>query len=149
MGIRRKSRELVIQVYYALLYVEKDENFNNMQYIDQYKEILDYIAEENIIKQETSIYTYAEMAIKNIIPKIEILDEMIERNIGEFKIDKLGLVEQIILRIAIYEMIYDKTPVIVMINEAIELAKKYCAEKSPAIINAILDKIKETEVDYV
>ena len=149
MGTRRRSREIIIQVFYALFYAETDQNFKHLDYINVYKEVLDYIAIENDIKPESSVYLFAETSIKRIIVKIETLDETIERHIGDYKIEKLGFVELIILRMAVYEMMYEKIPVAVMINEAVELAKKYCAEKSPALINAILDKIKNSEVDHV
>ena len=72
--------------------------------------------------------------------QIEIDDiankHMVDWNIG--RIDKTGAS---ILRIAIFELLYTDTPEIVVINEAIELAKKYSDDNVRKIINAVLDKI--------
>jgi N utilization substance protein B len=150
MGYRRKSREIVIQVLYALTYIEDETSeFKHLDYINHYKEILEDLIIEEDIKFEGNIYLFSEESIKNIICKMDVLDEYIVANIGVYKLEKIGLLELIILRLAIYEMIYLKTPAPVMINEAVEIAKKFCAEKSPALINAILDKFKLKEVDNV
>ncbi|MCL2062929.1 MAG: transcription antitermination factor NusB [Candidatus Cloacimonetes bacterium] len=147
MGIRRKSRELVIQTFYALTYSEKDQYLQYLSYLDKYQEILLNIASENKIQPENKVYELAEAMIKNIIPKIEDIDEIIKRNLGNIKIEKLGVLDVIIIRMAVFEMILEDTPSIVMINEAIELAKLFCAEKAPALINAILDKIRNAETN--
>jgi len=143
MGLRRKSRELFIQCYYALSYTDTDAHLLHLDYLSKYKEILDNLADEGDIEHENVIYSFAEQLLKNIIPKIDDIDELIKANLGEYKIEKVGILEVIILRMAIFEMVYDKTPAAVVINEAVELTKKYCAEKSPALVNAILDKIRE------
>jgi N utilization substance protein B len=66
--------------------------------------------------------------------------------LGDYKLEKIGLLDLFIMRLAIYEMFFDETPPPVMINEAVELAKRYSAEKSPSVVNAILDAIKLKEL---
>ena len=146
MGLRRKSRELFIQTYYALTYSDTNEHLLHLDYINKYKEVLDDLAEDNDVAHDNSVYTFAEKLLKNIFPKIDEIDQIINDNIGEYKIDKMGVLEMIILRMAIYEMLHEKTPAAVIINEAVEITKKYCAEKSPALVNAVLDKINELGV---
>ena len=146
MGIRRKSREMIIQTFYALNYTETDEYLAHLDYLNKYKDILNDLASDTDVESDSGIYTFADNLIKNIIPKMDMLDGIVSSNIGDYKIDKIGIVELNILRLAIYEMIFDKTPPPVVINEAIELTKKFCAEKSPSLINAVLDKIKGYEV---
>lgn len=72
--------------------------------------------------------------------KIE-LDELANKYIKDWTIDRLDKTGAAILRIALFELKYTDTPEIVVINEAIELAKKYSDDAVRKIINAVLDKI--------
>lgn len=146
MGIKRKSRELIIQTLYALTYVEVDEYLQNLDLLSKYKEILIDIAEESDIENQSNILIHADYSIKKIIPLLNDLDEIIKKYINHRSTDSIGQIDCLILKLAIYEMIYEKTPAPVMINEAVELAKKFCSEKSPALINALLDNFKENEL---
>ena len=142
MGIRRKCRELVVQTFYGLNFVETDSFLKHLDWIDKYKPILD-----NLVSDETdldsSIYQYAEHFINGIIPRIDEIDELLDKVTGDYQINKLGMLEHIILRLAIFEILFEGTPAAVAIDESVEIAKKFCTEKSPSQINAILDKIKE------
>ena len=69
------------------------------------------------------------------------IDDMANKYLKDWTIDRLGNTDQAILRMAIYEILYTDTPNIVCINEAIELAKKYSDDKVKNMINACLDKI--------
>lgn len=72
------------------------------------------------------------------------LDNIANSLITDWTIDRIDKTGASILRIALYELKYTDTPEVVVINEAIELAKKYCDEAVRKIINAVLDKyIKE------
>ena len=147
--IRRKSRELIVQTVYALNYAEVDAYLLNLDYLNKYREILENIASENEIKIDSSIFIYADNCLKQLVPKLEEIDEVITLNIGDYKFEKIGLLDLIIMRLAIFEMLFleERTPPPVMINEAVELAKKFCAEKSPSLINAILDNVRKMKVE--
>lgn len=69
------------------------------------------------------------------------IDELANKYLNDWTIDRLEKTGASILRIAIFELKYTDTPEIVVINEAIELAKKYSDENIKNIINAVLDKI--------
>ena len=72
------------------------------------------------------------------------LDEIANKYIDGWTIDRIDKTGAAILRIGLYELKFTDTPEIVVINEAIELAKKYCDEAVRKIINAVLDRyIKE------
>ena len=58
-----------------------------------------------------------------------------------WKITRLGNTDQAILRLGIYELLYTKTPEVVAINEAIELAKAYSDDDVRKMINGVLDKV--------
>ena len=67
--------------------------------------------------------------------------------LNKWRIDRLGLTDQAILRMGIYELVYTDTPDLVCINEAIELAKQYSDEKVSKMINGVLDKIYNSRLN--
>ena len=69
------------------------------------------------------------------------IDNNISKYLENWTIDRLGLTDQAIIRISVYELLYTNTPNLVCINEAIELSKKYSDEKVSKMINGVLDKI--------
>lgn len=69
------------------------------------------------------------------------IDKLANEHLKNWSIDRLGNTDQSILRMAIYELLYTKTPEIVVINEAIELAKSYSDDEVRKMINGVLDKI--------
>ena len=69
------------------------------------------------------------------------IDKIANKNLKEWTIDRLGKIDQAILRMGIYELVYTDTPEVVSINEAVELSKEYSDEKVKNMINAVLDKI--------
>lgn len=87
--------------------------------------------------------------LKDVRAKTAQIDPLIEKNSKGWKLSRIGTADLNILRIAIYEMKYDdKVPVKVAINEAVELAKLYGTDNSPAFVNGILANVaRECEED--
>lgn len=86
--------------------------------------------------------TYISEKVNNIIDRIPEIDEKINEYSEGWKVDRLGKVELSIIRLAVYELLYDEDiPTGVAINEAIELAKTFGSDSAPAFINAVLGKI--------
>jgi transcription antitermination protein NusB len=83
---------------------------------------------------------------KTIFLQKDFLDKQIEKAVPEFSIDKINKVDLAILRLAVYELLIEKTqPTKVIIDEAIELAKEYGGDTSPSFINGALGKITQTK----
>jgi len=79
---------------------------------------------------------------KKVLDNKKMLDEEIEEAAPEFPIDKINKTDLAILRLAIYELlVVKKEPPKVIIDEAIELAKEYGGENSPAFVNGALGKV--------
>lgn len=70
----------------------------------------------------------------------EIID-IANKYLEDWTIDRLGNTDQAILKLGIYELLYTKTPEVVCINEAIELAKLYSDDSVRKMINGVMDKI--------
>lgn len=81
--------------------------------------------------------------VYGVIEKQEELNNLANKYMTDWTIDRIDKTGAAILRIGIYELKYTDTPEIVVINEAIELAKKYCDENIKNMINAVLDKINK------
>ena len=73
---------------------------------------------------------------------IKDLDARIEERAKNWKIPRMGVADRNILRLAAYELLFTDAPPKVVINEAIEIARKFSGEEATAFINGILDKIK-------
>lgn len=76
--------------------------------------------------------------------EISDIDSRIEAASESWKLNRIGKAELTIIRLAAYEIMHDDdVPAGVAINEAVELAKKYCGEDSPAFVNGVLSKFVE------
>ena len=76
----------------------------------------------------------------------DFIDNMIIKYAENWRLDRMASIDRNVLRIAVFELLFDKeTPPKVVINEAIEMAKKYGDMNSGKFVNGILDKINKTE----
>ena len=127
---RTEARELAFKLIYSL------EIQKNME-----EEQIEIFFEENEItnnEEKEFIKTIFEGLINN---KSEI-EELIQSNLKEkWTIDRISKIDLAILKVAIYELIYSKVPYKVVINEAVELAKKYGDDSSKSFVNGILASI--------
>lgn len=83
---------------------------------------------------------------KTILSHKDILDETIARIAPEFDVEKINRIDRAILRLAIYELTIKKTePEHVIVDEAIELAKEFSGENSPAFVNGALGNLLKHE----
>ena len=102
---------------------------------------------DELIKEQLEIASdFVTMTIKEIKANQEELDSYANKYLKDWSIDRLSKVDKAIFSLAIYEMLKTETPDIVVINEAIELSKKYSDEKVVKMLNATLDKIYHHEV---
>ncbi len=124
---RSELRYNIMTILYQINVYEKNKIEYNVD--DVIKEVVE-IDNEFVKELVYGILTY-----KNDI------DEIANKYLKDWTIDRLGNTDQAILRIGIYELLYTKTPEIVCINEAIELAKKYSDDDVRKMINGVLDKV--------
>ena len=85
--------------------------------------------------------------IDGVLKKDDELNNLANQYLKDWKVNRLDKLGAIILKMAFYEIIYMDTPKIVVVNEAINMAKKYCDEELAKMINATLDSyIKEKKL---
>lgn len=131
METRSELRKKIMTILYQVALFEK----NKIKY-----DINDLIKENLEIENEfVKDIVYGTITYKNEI------DNLANKYMKDWTIDRLGLTDIAILRMAIYELLYSETPDIVVINEAVELAKSYSDEKVIKLINGVLDKIYHEE----
>lgn len=85
---------------------------------------------------------YIKRTVPDILDKLDLVDETIEKNLKGWTMARLAKVDRQILRIAVYEFLYkDDIPEEVSINEAVEIARLYSSGEAPKFINGILGTI--------
>ena len=80
--------------------------------------------------------------VTGAVKHVEDIDERITRHAEHWRIERMPAVDRNILRLAVYEMLHGGTPAPVVIDEALELARRYSNEESVQFINGVLDAIR-------
>ena len=115
---------------------------------DLYKESNPKIDIDELIKNNLDIDNdFVRDIVYGVITHINEIDELANKYMNNWSIDRIDKTGASILRIGLFELKYTDTPDIVVINEAIELAKKYSDDSVRKIINAVLDKVIKNELD--
>ena len=126
---RREVRETVLKALYALQ-LSKDST----QYIT------DTIIKKAEISSEKDSRRFAEKLFFLTLDHETELEDLISRHIKNWDIQRLALIDRLVLKMALCEFIYfEEIPTKVSINEAIELVKRYSTAKSGRFVNGILD----------
>lgn len=127
---RRRAREYALQILFQLE-LSGSELSNELL-----REFWEGNAEEEAVKE----FTY--QIVKNTRAHLSEIDEIIKKAAENWSIERMAVVDRSILRAATYELAYrTDIPASVVINEALEIAKKYSTVESAPFINGILDKI--------
>ena len=90
---------------------------------------------------EREVMDLAEGLVRGVAKHRRELDDAIEAVSTHWRLDRMAKVDRNVLRLAAYELLRTDVPVKVVINEAIELGKKYGSESSGAFVNGVLDKV--------
>ena len=99
---------------------------------------------QNQPEEVPAIVNFARQLVSGTVAHVEQIDELIRRHAENWRLDRMAIVDRNILRVSVQEFLYDKeTPKTVVINEAIEIARRFSAQESPQFINGILDSIKK------
>ena len=143
---RTSTRNHTFNIIFQLEFFKIDEI---KEILDKYYETLEY-EKELEIKENENFLPYKinkkiiEEQIFNLTENIDKIDEIIQENSIGWSIKRLDKVDLAILRLAIFEMLFEEQiPNKVVINEAIELAKEYGNEKSYKFINGVLATVEK------
>ena len=128
---RSETRESAFRLLYS---------FQLIKDID-YKEQIDlYIGEENITDKDA--VNYIKETVEGVVKNDKDIEDIITQNIKEeWTIARINKVNLTLLKLGIYEMLYSKLPYKVVINEVVELAKKYGDDNSKSFVNGVLASV--------
>ena len=130
MGKRRKAREVALQLLYQL----------DVQGESHPEPHLPEFWTRHPVDRE--VREFAEILIRGTKLHEPKIDEIISQYAQHWELDRMAVADRNILRLAVYEMLWrDEAPPKVVINEAIEIAKKFGTQESSRFINGILDRV--------
>lgn len=98
------------------------------------------ISEETFAKPRPD--PFAETLLRGVIDDLSAIDERIARNAAHWRIDRMPVVDRNVLRLAVWEMLHSDTPPAVIIDEALELARRFSGEESVHFVNGVLDAVR-------
>jgi transcription antitermination protein NusB len=130
MGTRRKSRELLLQMLFQA---------------DMAKQTPDIVrktfwAERNNVEED--VRGFADDLFRVASDRQQEIDNLLEKHTQHWKLDRMAAVDRNVLRGAIAEFLgFPKTPHAVVINEALEIARKFSTPESVTFINGVLDSV--------
>lgn len=128
---RSGAREIAMRILYQVSVFEKAK--------------ASYDLDEMFMDIEGRNKEFIENIVNEVILKKEELDKKANKYLINWEINRLNMVDQAIFEIAIYELIYTDTPKKVVIDEAINLSKKYSEDAVVKMLNGVLDKIYHEE----
>ncbi len=132
MATRHQVRETIV----GILYASDIGNEGIEKFVD------DLFEEKKIRNNQLEFAKELYSGVKINLPSV---DEVINSYLKEWNLSEIGNIERAILRLATYEILYSELDDVVIINEAIELAKKLCNDTSPKFINGVLDAIMKNK----
>ena len=128
---RSELREKIMTILYqSFMYENNKIDFDN-------KEL---IKEQSVLENE-----FINDTVNGVIYNKESIFEIANTYLSDWTMERLSKIDQAIICIGIYELLYTDTPEIVCINEAIELAKKYSDDRVRKMINGVLDKVYQSK----
>src|SRR5216683_3678950 len=132
MGSRRKARECALQMLFAADVAETPSD----------EVVRTYWAELGESELDETARDFATRLAAGTLANLELLDERIRSRAEHWRISRMAVVDRNILRLAVYEFLYEPTPRTVAINEALEIARRFSTYEATQFINGILDAIK-------
>jgi transcription antitermination protein NusB len=153
-GKRRMAREMAVQMLY-----QSDLGGSPLPHIFSTFDISEYVARdmperkgqgpmtaeeradyERHRKRVEEAFQYAQQLVRGTVDHREKIDGMIRGQADNWRLERMPPVDRNILRLAVYEMLFERdTPKLVVVDEAIELAKKFGSEQSSRFVNGLLD----------
>lgn len=128
MATRTQARESVI----GLLYAYDLGNEGIVKFVDE-------ILEDKKIRNQQK--EFALKLFNGTVTNLETIDKEIIAHLNQGTLEDIGSVEKSILRLAVYEILFEDLQKAIVINEAIELSKRLASDGAPKFVNGLLDKI--------
>lgn len=132
MGTRRKARECALQMLFAADVAKTSGAILTR----------DYWAELGEESFDEEMREFADKLSTGTLHELETIDATIRTRAEHWRIERMAIVDRNVLRLAVYEFLFSDTPHTVVINEALEIARRFSTYEATQFINGILDAIK-------
>ncbi|MDQ3087314.1 MAG: transcription antitermination factor NusB [Acidobacteriota bacterium] len=132
MGTRRKARESALQMLFAADVAKTLESVLTSSYWNE-------LSDSELDEQTRE---FADKLTVGTLREIEAIDDRIRTRAEHWRIERMAIVDRNVLRLAVYEFLFEETPHTVVINEALEIARRFSTFEATQFINGILDAIK-------
>lgn len=147
-GIRRQGREMALKVLYSLADHEGGslervlgDFWKNFQFRN---DVLGEAVDDDAAPLKPEVRHFAERLVCGVAENLEKIDQELNSYSTNWALDRMARVDLALLRLAAYELIYClDVPHNVVINEAIEIGKRFGTEETPSFINGILDHLAQ------
>jgi N utilization substance protein B len=139
VGGRHRGREVALQVLYAIDLAAAEADRQEMPSGDPQAEIFDRISENFVVP--TPVMAFARALVKGVGERIDELDEILGVHARNWRVSRMAVVDRNVLRLAVYELRDTDTPVAVVIDEAVDLARRFGSESSASFVNGVLDAV--------
>jgi len=133
MASRRRSRQRALQ----MLFLWDARRQAVAVVVDAWYQSL--YSEESRVKPEFD--PFAMQLVEGTVEHVEAIDGQIAKHAEHWRLERMPSVDRNVLRLAVYEMVYGGTPAAVVIDEALELARRYSNEESVQFVNGVLDAV--------
>lgn len=128
---RRKARDIALKVLFQVDLVKAEPD-----------EAMEYLLQESGLAGKDA--EFSKQLVEGALARMEEIDQWISRFSPEWPLNRMGTIDRNLLRLATFEILQgEETHPVIVIDEAVELAKKYGDDHSKSFINAILDRIRE------
>lgn len=142
MGTRRRAREAALQFLFQDDFLDQAVSADVIDLDER------FAAFSLLYQVNKKARPYARTLLAGIFEKIERIDGAIGSHATNWRLERIAPTDRNLLRVAIFELMFrEDVPAQVAINEAVEIAKRFGSEDSPAFINGVLDAIQQSIAD--
>lgn len=130
---RHRSREAALQVLYAVDVARRRPTGSTPSAQESFEAVAEHF------ELPEGARAFAKELVTGVVARREELDRILTRHATHWRIERMGAIERNVLRLALYELADGDAPAEVVLDEAVELAKRFGGEQSPAFVNGVLD----------
>lgn len=131
-GTRRKAREAALQMMFSA-----DVTHPETEVLTR-----DYWGELGDAETDEKTRSFANNLVSGARNNLGVIDDRIRTRAEHWRIERMAIVDRNVLRLAVYEFLFEDTPHTVVINEALEIARRFSSFEATQFINGVLDAIK-------
>ena len=132
MGSRRKARELALQMLF-----QWELGGHTPEHV-----IASFLQTQKV---DSEVESFARVLFEGAVEEVGALDRRVREHTEHWRLERMAAVDRNLLRVALYELLHHpETPPAVVINEALEIARRFSGKDSVEFINGVLDAIRKS-----